>query len=201
MSIQLNYQNPRRRVFSWKADSQMAKTSIPFNEPGSSLTCSQTTTIINILNQFNPVVFQPYFSMNNFNIIPPFIHTSPMWPLKFPVRNFIGISHSQMRVTCPAHLILFDLIILIILCEAHKLWSSSFWKVSLFSCYLVFLGPHILLSSSNFQRTKFLMPFLRDKVFATTVQCVVKQTRNKLRHFEARQFTGTNHRFVCTAHS
>jgi hypothetical protein len=32
---------------------------------------------------------------------------------------------SPMRTTCPAHLIILDLIILIIFAEQHKIWSST----------------------------------------------------------------------------
>jgi hypothetical protein len=41
-----------------------------------------------------------------------------------PTKFFLHISHLPHATTCPAHLILFDLIILIIPDEEYKLWSS-----------------------------------------------------------------------------
>jgi hypothetical protein len=67
-----------------------------------------------ILSQMNQI--QTYFPKIHFSIIFPSEPRPIEWTLSFglPNQNFVRIAQLPMHATCPAHLVLLDLIILII---------------------------------------------------------------------------------------
>jgi hypothetical protein len=61
---------------------------------------------------------------------------SGLYPSGFPTNILYAFLVSPLRVTCPAHLILLDLIILIMFSEEHNLWSSSLSSYHVLSPYI-----------------------------------------------------------------
>ena len=82
------------------------------------------------------------------NIVLPSMLSFPkdLLPVGLSVKIFKAVLFSSIQTTWLAHLKLLGLIILTILAEWNKLWSSSSWKILHFS-FSPLLGPNICLRS------------------------------------------------------
>ena len=103
----------------------------PYPEPDHSSPC--------LLNHFLKI---------HLNIIPIYAWVYPLGlTLRYPHPNPVCSFPLSMRATCPAHLILLDLITRTILREEYRSLSSSLWSFLRSPTLSSLLGPNILLST------------------------------------------------------
>jgi hypothetical protein len=126
-----------------------SRTSQHFMEPKGSLPCSQEPSPSGPYPQ--PDWSSPYHPISPISILRLSTHLrlslpSGLIPSGFPTNNLCALLITSIHATCPAHLILFDLIFLIMFGIEYKLRSSSLCSFLQSLVTSSLFGPNILLS-------------------------------------------------------
>jgi hypothetical protein len=118
-------------------------------EPGGSLPHPNSPPPVLILSQLNPVNAPSHCLKIYFSITIPSTPGSPKWSpaLRSPHQNPVCTYLFPIRATCPAHLILLDLITRIIFDDEYRSLSFSLCSLLHSPVASSLLGPKILLST------------------------------------------------------
>jgi len=160
--------------------------------------------MVSVLSQINPVhIFPHCFSKILLNVTLPSTHTfwNALFRLVFPTTILSAFLTSFMSATCPAHLILLDIITLIIFGEKCNFSSSSLCSFLQPPPTSFLLGPSIFLSTL-FSNTLNLCCFLRvtDQVshpYITTIYIIVLFNNASKYFHNTCPFINARSQFVC----
>jgi hypothetical protein len=153
--------NSMEQSHSWEANSHSAVQKIPsllWNQKVH-LLCSQkhTTEAYPEPDESSP---HPHVLFFKFILILSYVCLglpSSLFPLGF-LTNIYAVSYT-MHAKCPAHLILYDLVMLLVLGKKYRLWSSSLFSFLQLPATSSLFIPNILLSVYYLFRVRDHVPF------------------------------------------